>query len=265
MRVKLLKELDERQAKTDRQYQEGIVTQANLLLEQNASAERAVLTALKLDKHLVVAEEAIEHKMLKTKLSEQFGKIYDEDQLEAICIKYDLRMLPTAQYKGSVDPLLGAKVREFLNKAGLEFSQFEAENFYIIAPTNAFNYINEDIPPKRIVEPFDWNDPIIVYKTSTVGKEYAFVHQWGNDFTFTRRILGFIHEHPGRRLFLFAFAFMIILAPSIYLLTGSIIVSGIIGLLLSMIFSAAGIDHFRSNGRRFWKTHIVPHELLKKD
>lgn len=112
------------------------------------------------------------------------GNVFTESQIKALCIKYNLRFLPTSYYKGSIDPETPIKIREFesiINKQiqdkGINHYCYSDIDYYIAAPKRAFKL---EVKPK---------DPLLFARISK--DHYVLVHKWGNDLSVFRRVSGF--------------------------------------------------------------------------
>lgn len=106
--------------------------------------------------------------------SEKFNpvRVFHISQIEALCKKYYLKFLPSHLYKGSIDPLLPAKISQFEIAYSADCNK---SNCFIAAPRSSFNL--EEKP----------KDPLLFYK---INEEYYYlIHKWGNDLSITRRLL----------------------------------------------------------------------------
>lgn len=188
MSTKLTQELEKAQTK---QYQEleseGILKKVDQLLIGHEETQTKVLkdagfrTPNQYESKLVedYKRTEIANKIYST-------KSYTGKQIKDICIKYDLRMLPTRYYQGAIDVDLADKIEDFLEKNNLAMNEGE---FFILAPVESFETV-EKIVPRNV-------DPILFYRTdknrnrysTSAGEDETFtqIHNWGNDFTELRR------------------------------------------------------------------------------
>lgn len=101
------------------------------------------------------------------------------DQVRKLCIRYRLRLLPSNRYRGPIEAVTGCKLSKFLDDIkDLDPMESASTRLFVMAPAQTFNLsVYKPVP-----------DPVLFYRHDN--GLYAVVHQWGNDFTIFRRILG---------------------------------------------------------------------------
>lgn len=107
--------------------------------------------------------------------------VYSIQQIQEICNAYDFKFLETSYYKGGFPLNLAPIISEFLEKNTRSYNK-EINNikdfsdrFYIMAPVEMFS-TKKHVPVSK--------DPVLFYKTGM--NSYKLVHQWGDDFPFSR-------------------------------------------------------------------------------
>lgn len=176
----------------EKDQEELILKEANSIIESHHQSDLDIL------RHIGMANSIDKAQSIKTNQInyEKFGEVYDISAIKKLAVNYRLRFLRSNKYKGSIDPLLAVKLKEFCAKNGInpELRYRDEQMFYILAPANSFNLEKR---PK---------DPIMFYKIDS--DKYAFVHKWGNDFSPIRLILKYplrsiIHYFASWFLFLY--------------------------------------------------------------
>lgn len=101
------------------------------------------------------------------------------DQVRKLCIRYRLRLLPSNEYRGPIEAITGYKLSKFFDDIKDPNPMESASTrLFVMAPARTFNLsVYKPVP-----------DPVLFYRHDN--GLYAVVHQWGNDFTISRRILG---------------------------------------------------------------------------
>lgn len=185
-RVGIKKELEDKR-RGSQKHADGFLQEAQLLLESNTQEDKEALRIANLDNHIRAVETKRGSEIERKKLEDEYGnKAFTEKEIEEICVKYDLRMLNTRRFNGQLDSEITYKLKDFISRHNKEMGN-SSSDFYIIAPSKAFEL--EGRPAK----PFVAIDPILVYKTPRQDK-YIYIHKWGRDFTFLRRIRGMFFE-----------------------------------------------------------------------
>ncbi|MEK6829102.1 MAG: hypothetical protein AABY15_03165 [Nanoarchaeota archaeon] len=203
--VKLKKEL-EKKKKESFNSSDGLVKETMLLLESNENAEKRALQIAGLDHQIRHVETAKGIEIERTQFEKEYGdSVFTRDEIKDICIKYDLRFLPSNRFRGRLDTQISYKLKEFIEKNPSVGNY--SNDFYIIAPSNAFE-LND-----RPAKPFITIDPILVYKLPKEDK-YVYVHKWGRDFTILRRLRGMFLESRAS-MWTFAASFWIVMLSAI--------------------------------------------------
>lgn len=111
-------------------------------------------------------------------------RIFSENQIKSICMKYRLRFLPTCYYKGEVD-VRGCSVNlEALKKAmekdpkrTVMSPKSISDRMFIVAPASSFRLTRKPV------------DPLLFFKVSD--EKYYLLHKWGNDLSVFRRLISY--------------------------------------------------------------------------
>lgn len=102
------------------------------------------------------------------------SNLYTERQIRNICVRYRLRFLDAAMFKGDIPYDAIVKIKEVQNRDGIEL-----KNFKIVAPAGLFRLKYKD------------KDPILFLE---LGNGYYYkIHKWGKDL------------HPLRGLIMYPF------------------------------------------------------------
>lgn len=190
MKVKLIDELSKKRdvsVEEVKKAEEGLTVEAKQLLLGASVAERQVLANAGLDDNIKAHEDAKGVNLERERFEGTYGeKVFTHEEVKEICGKYALKMLPSKFYKGGIDPVLGAKIVEFFKKNNIDSRNYEAANsLYIMAPPSMFR-LTRKVDPFRIQL-----DPVLFYKIGRHDEPmYIPIHQWGNDFTIFRRLVG---------------------------------------------------------------------------
>lgn len=114
-----------------------------------------------------------------------FGsRVFTEKKIKAMCFKYGLVLRDSNQFCGKIENTTLEKINKFetdYQKAGFKFETRwnEIQNKYVmIAPGNQFT------------KPQNNYDPALFYQVSD--DIFIFIDSWGNDFSFLRKIYGFL-------------------------------------------------------------------------
>ena len=136
------------------------------------------------------------------------GFVFTKDEIKDICIKYDLRFLPTKYFRGKLDTEVADKLKKFV----AEHPEIGAvsESFYIIAPDNSFDI------KYPCSNPSSKTDLILVYKVRTERygvDKFVFIHKWGNEeFSPIRRLKGIFYESPSSMTSVLMSAWIVIIS-----------------------------------------------------
>lgn len=149
---------------------EKVLESVKLHLNQEANADTEML------KHFGTSE-IMNEGLNKKKSAEEMilGKFLAQEDIAHVCYKYALRYLPTKQYVKEIPVRALNDLRLFSEKMG---SEFKPEKLRIIAPASHFK-----------LGPRPEKDPVLIYEHSL--NKCEIISQWGSDFTWTRRVLGF--------------------------------------------------------------------------
>ena len=185
MKVNPLKKLqDAREANVEEN--KNLISEVQLLLDTAGQEEREALRIVGLEHHVVHAENTRGVEIERKKFEEEYASSsFTESEVKALCMKYDLRMLPTRLFIGKLDGEVASKLKAFVSKHKSEIGNY-SDNFYIIAPPKAFMLENQPPKPRRI-------DPILLYRVpgerNRQENQYVLIHKWGKDFTLYRRLV----------------------------------------------------------------------------
>lgn len=155
------------------------------------------------------------------------GRVFTLGQIKKTAIKYGLRFLPTRYYAGTVPSNLPSSIREFKKK-------YKSTDYYILAPADSFQL--QSVP----------KDPLLFAKLD--GNSYYLIRKWGNDLSIFRWVTN-LHKRNERCritynalkylvpaiLFIVTTIFFAMKANGKDLNTVAAIVSGVLGLFLSII------------------------------
>lgn len=207
----ILKQIEKRKEKRISETP-GTVEVARQLLAGDASAELTALRALGLDTEINMIHEGSILKEKNEKYTEKFKKlVFHTDDLVKIAMQYNLNISNTASYRGKIPGDLGVTLRKFADEHGLDImkdSRFNnhAQRFFIMAPPklfydyyslrDAFNDARDD--HKSRVNKFinSFKDPLLFFQIDN--DHFVLLQKWGNDLSFSRRILGEIKKTPER-------------------------------------------------------------------
>lgn len=188
------------------------------LLKSNALERMGITDSLKEGKSIKTRVNNLKEETLKFDQS----IVFHISQIEKTCMKYYLRFLPTAYYKGTLDEQLPFKVATFELAHGVElysstkknydnslydFTSFrlpiydellgrtrvkkeepkpKVKNSFIMAPEESFNL--EEKP----------KDPLLFYKIND--EYYYLIHKWGNDLSIGRRLKSVLSGWKGNHI-----------------------------------------------------------------
>ncbi len=155
------------------------------LLQEEARDERELLSAAGLDQQQQELERIRTFHSTRRELKSKTGApvVLTEAEVKALCIRYRLRCLPSKFYGGTIDPLLGRKLKKFLASLGTTTPVEDAKSrLHVMAPMKAF----------RLTTVKRQEDPVLFYRDDS--GFYVMIHKWGNDFTIFRRALGWLFK-----------------------------------------------------------------------
>jgi hypothetical protein len=126
-------------------------------------------------------------------LGKAVNRVYHKEQLRKLANRYDLKLLGTELYIGPVDPSLARAVRKWMDvsetferirrswgKGSYHERQF-LNNVVVLAPRELFKKEKGASTWKQIAQ-----DPVFFYKHTD--DTYEYIHHFGNDFTWKRRV-----------------------------------------------------------------------------
>lgn len=233
-----------------------VIRNVQKLLEDGQIQDRQMLKNLGMDTHLQIADGMVGKRIDLEKHRQEFaGEVYHKDTIRSLAVNYRLRFLKTHFYKGVVDVEIPAKIREFSKKSGFDVTDAHLhQNFFILAPDNAFNKQGIEIP-KKIIN----RDPMLFFKIDD--NHYRLIHKWGNDFSILRAILGWKWKSQGN-FFLFGFLIALVCAT---LLASAVLPLSFIGSLafwgiVAVVGLIGGFVHYSSNVKNndFLSQNLTP-------
>jgi hypothetical protein len=197
MAIQLDKEL-EKISTRDNKLNEPL-TEVKLLLEGDRQKDLHIMRHLAGSSEMIQNEHALGRKLELINLEEKYGQIFTATNIRDLAVKYKLRLLNSTKFKGKMDIQAISKLKTFAEDSGLSIMDEAtlSRRFYILAPVESFSTghrtiksaKDEEAERKRIAR-----DPILFYKIDET--HYRMIHKWGNDFSATRRILGWYWESP---------------------------------------------------------------------
>lgn len=199
MSIDITKDLD-REINKKKEESEEFLQEAKTLLLTAGNQERDALVRAGLDSHINQVDHSHGIEIERAQFEKKFGgRIITLDEIEKVCLKYDLRFLESKRFVGKVDALAGAKLME-LQKKGISF---DSNDFKVMAPPKAFKL---DYVERKVKD----LDPALFYRVSgTDGGMYLMVHKWGKDFTFWRRFLGMFYKNVFNMISLMTIGYLL--------------------------------------------------------
>lgn len=152
-----------------------VLDEANAILEKNVDSDIDVLKQMGLD-YSVKEKESIERKKEYLKGLDR-SRIFTEDEIKSLCVSYRLKFLRINSYRGSIDPNLPDRIKEFktmFEASGHGSRRMDYYDFMICAPKESFKLEEHPV------------DPLLFYPVG--GGFYYLVHKWGNDISILRWI-----------------------------------------------------------------------------
>ena len=177
------------------------VSETQRLIADKGAEDMGILKEMGMHDSVMKAVELHGRKLELDALESKYGQIFTFEEIKSLALRYGLRFLRSDNYKGSVDPQMLAKMKEFFADAGIEINKARLGfNFFILAPYTAFNMTereNKPIPP----------DPILFYKLDE--HNYRLIHKWGADLIWYRRIIGWKYRFIINYITFYMLAFAI--------------------------------------------------------
>lgn len=195
IKVDIEQKLDEKR-KTTITNNNNILSDVKSLMASDTINEKNNLKAIGLGYSIIKAEEKlgidIERKTFEKQLN---AKTFSEQEIRELCLKYDLRLLSTSYFIGTIEPSVGTDLTKFLESNNLNVRHV-SNDFYIMAPPSAF-MLSKTTSKSDVVSV----DPVLFYRvmprdvsSDNVKPYYVLVKKWGNDFTIGRLILGWMNR-----------------------------------------------------------------------
>lgn len=158
-----------RESLKHRKHQEGLVSDVYTILNTEAESEVEILETLSSGNCNI---ENIDLEKLDAE------NIYTQADIQKICIRYRLRFLDTKFFKGKIPYEAIQKIKSLQKKCDIKVNSFK-----IIAPSSLFKL--EDINDK---------DPVLFLNLGN--GFYYFIHKWGSDLSWHRRLLVWPAKSP---------------------------------------------------------------------
>lgn len=184
-------------------------TESVKLLMSGEDDDKEILRRTGLDHEINKAEKLKGLEIDRRNIEDTYkGFVFTGKEIKEICVKYDLRFLPTKRFRGALDTEIADKLKTFV----AEHPEIGAvsESFYIIAPSNNFDLEYSDAKPSSKT------DLILVYKVRTEYDEvdkFVFIHKWGKEeFSFIRRIKGIFYESESSMVTVSMSAWIVIIS-----------------------------------------------------
>lgn len=186
---RLEKELDKLSVKEQGSNTKDI-KDATLLLNA-PSEDLSVLRTLNLDHQIEKSKKKVEISQKLTILANQFNKkTYTGEQLKKLCLKYDLRILPSSYYKGKIDDQLAPKINEFNNEN--KDVVVSSQHFFVLAVRESFSgnrngASNDEAETKCLF--FYRESPDRNSKDYGIAGEkdvFTLIHSWGKEYNTSR-------------------------------------------------------------------------------
>jgi len=174
------------------------ISDTKMLLAENESNRIQVLKALGLDDGIKEYEDAKGKSLDREQIEKDYGKdVFHADEIEALCLKYDLRFLNSKWYNGSITSELPDKVVEFAKKHNIRIGvnndtwSGDGDKFHILAPRDKFK---KDRTKKQKAND---KDPILFF--STGNGYYKMVYAWGHSLKMFRLLKGWRRKNALNR------------------------------------------------------------------
>lgn len=236
------------------------ISDTKMLLADNEANRIQVLKALGLDEGIQEYEDATRRSLDRKQFEEDYGKdIFHSDEIKALCLKYDLRLLNTKFYNGSITSELPDKVVDFAKKhdvkvgVGGDTWSGDGDKFYILAPRDKFKPDRSKSAKERD------KDPILFFATDR--GYYKMVYAWGSSLKMFRLLKGWRRRNSRNRYIFVVSLLSTVIVPLLgfagLALFGSLLIGVAISSLAALIFMPwdEGIDtnsdYYTENG---WQT-----------
>lgn len=198
MSEQITKELKQLRKKERAQFtEEMILKNANVLLLEAHSRDQEVLSTLGLDHIEKYERDQVADVVRTQKQQEIYSRdVFTGEQARFLCRKFNLRILPTSMFNGSITSELARVIDEFCQANDLKLED-EKGNFFMMAPVESFHTIKN--VPIAVVKQRMELDPILFYRPldrGTTNRDtfnkvspkdtLVQVYNWGNDFKWHR-------------------------------------------------------------------------------
>lgn len=150
-----------RESLRHRKHQEDLVNDIHTILDTDVKAEAEIMEALK-------REDCNISNIDLDKLDPD--QVYNQNQIRKICVRYRLRFLDSQYFKGDIPYEAILKIKVLQKRYDIK-----ANSFKIIAPSELFKL--GDVNDK---------DPLLFLNLGN--GHYYFIHKWGSDLAWYRRI-----------------------------------------------------------------------------
>jgi len=184
-KVELDKELQKEKEKSVEEFG-NIPNETQLLLMEGADQEKEALRVANLHHDLREAESKRGIEIDRKKNEEEYkGSVFTYDEIKSLCLKYDLRCLPSKIFRGKLDNVLAGKLKDFIKAhKGMGAS---SDAFYVIADEKCFDLDGRKATRKKAT------DPILLYRTPK-DDNFVLIHNWGEGSNILRRVRGMYME-----------------------------------------------------------------------
>jgi hypothetical protein len=159
--VNIKEELIKNRSRRLAEAPDALIDQALNLIDDAYFRERQVVERIKGEKR---SEQEFSWASLDP------DRLYALDDIRSTCIQYRLRFLDSAKFKGEIPYEAVLEIRRLEKQVGAELSDFA-----IMAPDARFKLEDCD------------KDPVLFVKLSN--NYYYYIHQWGNDMAWYRKMM----------------------------------------------------------------------------
>lgn len=165
--------------------EQSAITEAQRLIADKGAEDMEILKEMGMHHSVMKAIDLHGKRIELENLELKYGKVFSIEEIKEVACKYALKFKRSDDYRGAVDPVMLQKMKEFFHDSGIELNKAKmGYNFYILAPSKAFNLIDRPVPAPP--------DPILFYKLDE--HNYRLIHKWGSDLTPFRRLIGWKYK-----------------------------------------------------------------------
>lgn len=209
-KTNIAKELDKLQHRENNTPESDILKDVKLLLDGDQAKELSILHNLGLDAHLREAEKEYERKKMYEAINNEYEEfpVFSKDNIVKFCKDYRLYIRPSNEYIGTIPPDIGSVLSRFSEKYKLDLHiSARRGQFFVMAPPEMFGdykstfarakefltLAEEEKEERRRKLAAMAKDPALFYRVEKPGVDpyYVLIKPWGNDFSTTRRVLGY--------------------------------------------------------------------------